>query len=551
MIRRMSWRNDRFLFRRKEDQEGKEILAMFPPQSPVKVFALDHWNSDNWEPMDYGREYDFSKSFFEQFHELMKEVPLPARSVVRLVNADYCNNAGDVKNGYLCFNSDQIEDSAYVVMAWRVKDSFDLYDSRDLEQCYEGAEIDLSARVFFSFDCEECNDVWFSKDLGGCSNCFGCVNLRNKSYYIFNEPYAKEEYFEKLKEFNLGSYAAQRRILTAAREEWMRYPVKFMHGSQNTNVSGEHIQNSKNVHASYSIHGGENLKYCQQIAEKVEDSYDYTSWGGGISLIYETTVSGQQCSGIKFSYDVWPGSRNLEYCISCRSSSDCFGCVGLRKKQYCIFNKQYTKEEYYDLREQIIAQMNDMPYRDNLGRIYRYGEFFPVEFSPFAYNETMANDFFPLTREEAETRGFLWREKEMREYTITVPSAEIPDHINDVSDTIVREILGCEVCGSAYRVIASEVEFCRKNSIPVPRRCVECRFKHRFKLINPPKFWHGTCQCAGGFSFPRLALGYQYKNEVQHFHGSAPCPNEFETSYTPERPEIVYCEQCYNSEVVG
>ena len=31
--------------------------------------------------------------------------------------------------------------------------------------------------------------------------------------------------------------------------------------------------------------------------------------------------------------------------------------------------------------------------------------------------------------------------------------------------------------------------------------------------------------------------------------GGGKCTNEFETSYAPERPEIVYCESCYQKEV--
>lgn len=551
MIRRMLFRNQRFLYRRKEDYEGTEILAMFPSFAPVRVFNFDHWNSDNWEPLEYGKDYDFSRTFFEQFRELFEVVPLPARSVLRMVNSDYCNNAGGVKNGYLCFEGDGIEDSAYIVGSYEIKDSFDLYDSRGVEQSYDSVEVDDSSRVFFSFDCEQCSDVWFSKDLGGCSNCFGCTNLRNKSYYIFNVPYAKEEYFEKLKELNLGSYAAHIRLWEQTTNEWLCYPVKFMHGSKNVNVSGEHVQNSRNVHESYTIHDAENLKYCQQVADKVSDSYDYAIWGAGASLMYETIVSGEQCSGIKFSLDCWPGSRNLEYCISCRSSSDCFGCVGLKKKQYCIFNVQYAKEEYYPLREKIIAQMNEAPYHDDAGRIYRYGEFFPSEFSPFAYNETIANDYFPMTREEITARGLLWRETEGGEYTITLPYSQIPDLIKDVSDTIIKEIIECESCGRAYRVIASEVLFYKKNNIPLPRKCVECRFKNRFKLVNLPKFRRGRCQCAGETSNRQSATGFQYRNEVEHFHGQSPCPNEFDTSYTSTCPEIVYCEQCYNTEVAG
>ena len=42
----------------------------------------------------------------------------------------------------------------------------------------------------------------------------------------------------------------------------------------------------------------------------------------------------------------------------------------------------------------------------------------------------------------------------------------------------------------------------------------------------------------------------KYQNTIQHAHGTEPCPNEFETTYSPDRPEIVYCEQCYQQEVV-
>ena len=41
-----------------------------------------------------------------------------------------------------------------------------------------------------------------------------------------------------------------------------------------------------------------------------------------------------------------------------------------------------------------------------------------------------------------------------------------------------------------------------------------------------------------------------YKNFVDHSHGARHCPNEFETSYAPDRAEIVYCESCYQVEVV-
>jgi len=41
-----------------------------------------------------------------------------------------------------------------------------------------------------------------------------------------------------------------------------------------------------------------------------------------------------------------------------------------------------------------------------------------------------------------------------------------------------------------------------------------------------------------------------YSNTAAHFHDDSHCPNEFITSYAPDRPEIVYCEKCYQQEVV-
>ena len=82
----------------------------------------------------------------------------------------------------------------------------------------------------------------------------------------------------------------------------------------------------------------------------------------------------------------------MVYCISCFGSHDCFGCVGLRNKSYCILNTQYTKEEYEELVPRIIIHMM---------KNGEWGEFFPSSMSPFGYNETVATEYFPREKEEA------------------------------------------------------------------------------------------------------------------------------------------------------
>lgn len=538
------------LFRKKDEVTGKEIFSSFPPQAPVKIYEHDYWWSDKWDGLVYGSAYDFSRPFFEQFRELLGTVPLFSRSVLGLVNSDYSDQAAWLKNCYLCFDADDMENSAYVVKAEKIKDSFDCYEAMHDELCYECVMADENYQTFFSFDCDNCHNVWFSKGLSGCTNCFGCVNLRKKSYYIFNEPYSREAYAAKIAEFQSGSYAAMEEMRKKAHAFWLTFPVKFIHGYRNVNSTGEHIQDTKNVRHSYSIHHAENVSYSQILWNKITDSYDYTNFGLDATQVYESVTCGWKSYRLKFCWECWSGAHDMEYSAYCPSSSYLFGCVGLKKKSYCILNKQYSESEYAALREKIIRHMEEMPYTSqsaNRGSqiVYKYGEFFPPEFSPFAYNEVIAQDFFPLAKKEAAGKGYIWRDVERREYQTMIDAAALADHIKDVSDAVTQEIIGCFSCRRAYRVIPMELAFYRRMALPLPRFCPNCRFLGRMQLVNPPQFWQRQCQCAGAGDERGT-----YQNAVAHPHGSAHCLNEFETSYAPEKPEIVYCEQCYQNEIV-
>lgn len=195
--------------------------------------------------------------------------------------------------------------------------------------------------------------------------------------------------------------------------------------------------------------------------------------------------------------------------------------------------------------------MNNMPFKDKKGLIYKYGEFFPDELSPFAYNETIAQEYFTRTKDEMIKNGYSYRAPLDKEYQATLKSADLPDHIKDTSDSIIEEVIACPnngqeltQCTQAYRIIESELQFLKNNNIALPRYCPNCRHYKRLKQRNPLKLWHAKCQCVGSDY-----KNEKYKNTVEHAHGSVPCPNEFETSYAPDRLEIIYCEKCYQQEV--
>jgi len=195
-----------------------------------------------------------------------------------------------------------------------------------------------------------------------------------------------------------------------------------------------------------------------------------------------------------------------------------------------------------------------MPYTDKKDRAYAYGEFFPPELSPFAYNETIAQDYFPLAKNDAERLGYHWKDDEKRTYSITLPIGKIPDNVKDADESITGEVIECahkgecnERCSTAFKITPQELQLYKKMNTPLPYFCPNCRHFERLRKRNPLKLWHRKCMC---LSSEALAKDDGYRNTVPHFHGSAPCPNEFKTSYAPDRPEIVYCESCYQAEVV-
>jgi len=560
MVRRLSFRNERYLYKRTCDLCGNSQISIFSPEGGYKIYCNPCWWSDKWDSLDYGRAYDFSRPFFEQFDDLMHAVPMPPvwTTYLQLINSEYNNLAGYLRNCYMVSHADHNEDCAYASGLKYSRDSIDVTMLQNSELCYECLNVIRGYKNFYCVDCENSRNLYFCKSCFNCNDCVGCVNLHNKQYYIFNKSYSKEVYQEKYKELNLSSYLTLEKIKSEASALWSKYPVKFMHGRHNVNSSGDYIYDSKNTLFSYEMFGAEDCKYCQFASTKItKDAYDYTEWGFGAELIYETLLSGEGITRLKFIAHGIGNVYDAEYSYAIMASSNLFGCLTLRNKKFCILNKQYSEDEYNTLMPRIRKHMDEMPYKDKQGRVYRYGEFFPPELSPFTYNESTAHEYFPLTKKEASHKGLAWRDTEEKSHIPTKSWKDLSDRIEEVDEKILKDIILCQAwdedaeealkhnCTKVFRLTYQEFQFYRKNNLPLPRRCYNSRHHERTKFRNPLKLWHRSCQCSGEKSSNGV-----YQNTVQHAHGNNACPNEFETSYAPERPEIVYCEQCYQAEVV-
>ncbi|MEK7459572.1 MAG: hypothetical protein AAB636_00715 [Patescibacteria group bacterium] len=526
-VRRMIGANERVLYKRKCNLSGEPIFAMYPDDIPFPVYETKKWYSDEWDPYQYGMDIDFSQPFLQQFKELFNKVPRMALVKQGFsINSEYTHRVKDMKNSYMVFRSTKSVDSFYIYTAHNILNCVDCFTISSCELCYECIDCNKCYKLSFSEECNECRDSMFLYGCRNCSNSVGCVNLINQEYSIFNQRYIKEEYFEKLKELKLNTASGIAKMEVEFFKFKKQFPQKAVMSLKSNNISGNWFTNCQNVKNSYWVINAKDCRYIY-FGLNMQDCMDYFQWGDNSELIYETANCGINCSRVFFSSQCWMSAHDLYYCDSCPSSSNCFGCIGLKKGEYVILNKRYTKEEYEILVPKIIKHMKEMPYIDQRGIEYRFGEHFPDELSAFAYNETAAQDYYPLIKEEALVKGYRWKDREKKNYSTTIEGNNLPETIAEVDNSILKEVIACaekekEYSTGAYRITENELAFYRRMDLPLPRVCFDVRHKRRF-LKRPP-----------------LQTIKRYCSK---------CNLEIETVYDENYSPIIYCERCYQQEV--
>lgn len=510
---KLAFRNERKLYRNTCALCKKPMISIYSSDKPFPVYCTTCWWGDQWNPLDYGRDFDFSKTFFEQFKELWDVVPkLGFLSLGDSTNSDYCNDGLRLLNCYLIFDGEQAKDSYYGETYVNIQDCADFLIMQRCELCYECVNCNDCYNVNYAQYSHNCSDSNFLLNCQGCRNCFGCTNLQQKEYYIFNKPYTKEEYEKIIASYDLGDYESVQKIKKQCEDFFMQYPHKYIHGLMNDNATGDNLNSCKDTLESYDSNNLRDCKYCTHMLLGANDCYDINIWGNNLSFAYNCAGIGEGGQNIIACYYCAFGVNNVYHSIYCMNGVDnLLGCVSLQHKKYCILNKQYTEEEYKKLEPRIIEHMKSTQ---------EWSEFFPSSLSPFGYNETVADEYYPLSKVEAIAQGYNWKDPDPREYQ--AQTYQIPESIHDVSDEIVKEILACITCKKNFKINAPELVLYRKKYIPIPRKCADCRHKDRLKLRNPRKLFDRTC---------------------------AKCLKKIQTTYDPKRLEIVYCEECYLKEV--
>lgn len=430
---------------------------------------------------EYGElmiDIDEDASFFDQYFQFWKSISKPMQIVFFSdnENSQWSDNVFGVKNAYLSNNiGSGSENILYSVDVYptgvNVLNSFSVW--YNTSNVYQSVSVRESSNVFFSKNIMWSSDIRYSSNLIGCHFCIACDGLINQSYCIQNQHYTPEEYekrktdilfslykdpsaYDKLKVGIINSYNVTWAWLLNCNNVENGYLLKY-------------IDVAKNVYIGDGGDGTKNCIACIDFGLQSIDMY-------GCALVW---YNSSQC----YCTTQLATCNNVYYCYDIQNSSFCLWCIGLRNKQYCIFNKQYTKEERYQKVDRIFTKM----YND-----WILGDFFPGSINPFYFNDTAAYLIDPsFTKEEVTKLGYLWRDEPIK---VDIPTGLEVVKTSELSQyewfengrwiinpDILKKVITDEEWNS-YRIVKMEYDFLVKYSLPLPRKHWLERMKDNFRI---------------------------------------------------------------------
>lgn len=494
----------------KSDLSGESLITVLPEKNRYPIYTLSEWHSDKWDAMNFGMDYNPELPFFKQLQTLQEKIPHPHQNGSKNTGCDWCDDVWNSKNCYLSRSMEECEDLYYSYRNIRVKNSIDVTICFNCEKCYDCSDCHHSYKLFYSQHSRDCIDSYFLYDCRNCQNCFMSWNLRGKSYCIENVEYGREEYQEKLKSFDLGSYPSiqvHKKCFEEIAQKEVVHRENF--NLKAYNASGNYLINVKDCHNCNTINDSEDCFNCIRAMREKSTIDANGCW-------YSELIGNcADCvNSFALKYSVWSSSRYSEYLDLCLECEYCFGCVGLKKKKYCILDKQYTKEEYEDLKSEIISGMRKRG---------EYGQFLPYAMSAGPFNFSTGFPYFSETKKEDILRlGGYW--EDIDEGNIEgMLASELPDDIKDVSNDITTKALICPETGWRFNIAQNELSFYRENNIPLPRKHFDVRTKGRLKYLTVLQSYSYVC-----------------------FY----CKKNIEAYYLPEwNYQKIACEECYKQNI--
>lgn len=527
--------NDRHLYNISDKSSWKTLISIFPHDYNGRVIDAIDYRKQLSDDVWISKSREVSRDIFSDFQKLYSDMPLPSRLIYPgLENCDYASHLAYAKNVYLSYCVFEWgEDIYYTFQAvGGCKNIFSSYGIAQSSNIISSMNTVKSNNVFYGEDIVYCSDMLYCKNMDNCQNCIFSCNQVNQKYMVFNTQYTKQEY-EKIKQdvyLRLNSETEYKDVIKSYEvflEKNLIQKATIINRSEKSN--GDCVINSNNCINTFKANGLENCINIHSSGNGPEDGTKYfmNSTEAGIAAencIWSCSV-GMNIYNIFFSYATVEGSKNIYYCWDMENCQECMFCVGLRAKKYCILNTQYSKEEYFNKKREIITDLKAEG---------KWWNSLDWDLSLFPYNDTLAYDYFKvysvtdvhgnikviddqaygkviLTWDDFISDAtldlggkkkikILWRtrDKEINvpEWMETIQALEIPS-INQVSDTILEKAVICEETKRPYRIIKKELEFYKKQYLPLPKIHHELRVDKLVSSRPIGQLFAGICDCCG------------------------------------------------------
>jgi hypothetical protein len=484
------------------------MISVYSEQSGVPVYCKPCFWSNDFNPLDFGVDFDFSRPFFEQFAELRQRVPHLGLFHINSENSDYTVNSSCNRDCYLSNSIHDCQQVHFSDMAYKSKDSMELFSCTELElcfqcrrshQCFDSEYLDRCSQLSHSHLCYNCH---------GGTWLIGCAGVRSASNMILNVPKSKEECQECLERLKHDrEYRKEFKEKFRCLRNYVPKPPTWKHRCEKS--SGDELRHCIKLENGYNVSYGITSAYLYECGKSVDCSD--CSRSDKAELLFECSVA----HGLDRSAfcNLCFHSSNLLYCEHfTHGAMFCFGSIALGQHRYCALNKQYSKEEYVRLVSRIVNHMHETG---------EWGEFFPTSDSPFGYNETRAAEWWPLTEEEVSSRGWHWHgvdEEAVEPVLDMIESDALPHSTEDGAGMVVGKLIRCRETGKPYRISASELAFYRDKRLCLPRVSPRQRYVRRCSAFRPKPLWERACEA---------------------------CGDAISTIYAVDNPSLVYCRKCY------
>lgn len=486
------------LHKRRCSYTHEEVISVFSSECPYPVWNREIWNRDARPPV---AQCDFSRTFFDQAHELFTQCPIPHIVGLGNENCLYADDWWYGKNCYLCHSGVHSENSRYCYRIMSTRDtlfgaftygcehSIDVINSEDCFSCVYGLYL------------KKCQDTFFSYDCRNCHHCLFCFNLRNKSYCIGNKQYTKEAYEEELHRRNFSSqsgYEKGKEFFRKMMREIAWHKSSYLDFTEH--CSGNYIFRVKNMEDAYFGWDSEDCMHIARFgwAKTCLDSVNLQD----CERVYMSSGIQVKCYDVSFCFQM----DNVRFAKYSGYSSRCqniFGCMGLIDARNCILNQSYSQQEYDILQTKVI---------DHMKSTEEWGQFFPGKFAPNTYDESWSGFHFPLSHDDQLRVWFsVAKREEMHQGSYQSPlSLPAPA---DASDEILKNIYWDDMSQKPFQILAQDVLISRDLWAPLPSTHYIRRLKENFSWVP----FHGTMRtttCAKSWALIQTSWPTEYDGRI-------------------------------------